>query len=303
MSNKKIIKIIQELKNELQLIEKGDFVNQKQLLSARSKDLLNVCTEVGKSWSYSFVWYQGNMYFEWFKEPNTHDRFIEMNLVVNGQQRWWKEYSATDVKSYIEQQLLWSWKIDDFEKDFELLHSKIINIHDKIKVQCSVLRDLLPESERMLSEEIIHFSFGESLVSFLKKALPERVASSNRSAAQMWISKPVHIHYECLSQSIGSTIESIDEFIRLVKRFTEQIKLKWEIATLWSEKWTKNGFIYTNPIWILWKVISYLLKHKAISFLIAIIWLLTADYNKWWENYHYIVDNSKIEYEKLILKK
>ena len=139
------------------------------------------------------------------------------------QTRWCSSSSGLRVKARQHRRV---GKIDDFEKDFELLHSKIISIHDKIKVQCSVLRDLLPESERILSEEIIHFSFGESLVSFFKKALPERVASSNRSAAQMWISKPVHIHYECLSQSIGSTIESIDEFIRLVKRFTEQIKLK-----------------------------------------------------------------------------
>jgi len=46
----------------------------------------------------------------------------------------------------------------------------------------------------------------------------------------------------------------------------------------------KNLVYYTNPLWLLWRLVVFIWQHKVISFVVLVIGLLATDYTMAWRN-------------------
>jgi len=72
------------------------------------------------------------------------------------------------------------------------------------------------------------------------------------------------------------------EFNSKINQFFEYIKVAYNLG---GNKEGSNIWIYyTNPFWLLWRLIIFIWRHKVISSIVLAIGLLATDYAMAWRN-------------------
>lgn len=77
-------------------------------------------------------------------------------------------------------------------------------------------------------------------------------------------------------------IELLDGFEEKYKAFIKYLKV--------DKKSEKSWIYYTNPIWLLCKLILFLWKHKFLSFVFFLFTLFAIDFTLAWKNFNWLLD-------------
>jgi hypothetical protein len=72
------------------------------------------------------------------------------------------------------------------------------------------------------------------------------------------------------------------EFNSKINQFFEYIKTAYDLNK--NKKRNEKLIYYTNPFWLLWKLLVTIWRHKIISFIVLVISLLATDYAMAWKN-------------------
>lgn len=147
--------------------------------------------------------------------------------------------------------------------------------------------------KKLTKEQLQNLRSKISIIRGIYKAFSERLSQSKEITAG-----DLRRYNNCLNKIIEITGDN--EFIN----FSVSIKTAWDnetivdgidfnskvnqffeyLNTVYDLDKEKNWVYYTNPFWLFWRLLTFVWKHKIISFIIAFIGLLTADYSMGWKN-------------------
>jgi hypothetical protein len=92
------------------------------------------------------------------------------------------------------------------------------------------------------------------------------------------------INFSVLVKKKWNNDDMVDgsEFNSKINQFFEYIKTASNLNG--NKKRNEKLVYYTNPFWLLWKLLVVIWQHKIISFIFFIIGLLATDYAMAWKN-------------------
>ena len=266
---------------------KTEYAQSCKSLTDKSNKLIESCNKVDKSWSQSFVGYHGQLYFRNFDTPEHRERFSSEWGGINGIPAGWVKKDAEEVKSKIESNISAYFSIDDLEKEEATLKEKAEeSLHEITIILSSINLDGM-NAEKELQSEIEKFKFGKGKNHFIDTMIPTQLISRDKEALIQGTCTPAHIFYQGVGQSIIDICSTINQFLKLIDRFTRQLEIKK------SQPFgiPQNTWNWVNPFWWLWQLLLFILKflkfawnHKIISVIIVIITLLAVDYSLAWKN-------------------
>jgi len=221
------------------------------VVQTKAEKIRNACNIITRSWSGSFAGYHAQLYFRNFESPPLDEQFDTewggCHVIPEG----WKKRENEEIKAEIERLVDNNFTMDEFETSTRQLFENAGKFRDEIVINFSVFdfSDNLQE-EKELFFQIKKYVFGEKKLEekkneFISNHLPKSFASRDTKAIMQGMFLPSWLYYQGIAFESQSICESIIQFIKLIERFSRQLKLK---ATSETESASRKNMVEKHEL-------------------------------------------------------
>lgn len=211
-----------KLIDEFERRHKNDF----ESVAKDARRLMDICQEIGRSWSGSFAGWHGRMYFRDFQKPTLHEQFDGEWGGLHGIPDGWEEKDAPAVEQKIDQVMGNGFSVKSFEDKLENLGTLLGDLKADIEVELSAINfDELPK-EKALWESIEQSSLGKPKVEYINANLPKTMMSRDSEAMRQGMCIPSWIYYAGVAHEGEKVSEFLTNFRKQITRLAKQMETR-----------------------------------------------------------------------------
>lgn len=179
----------------------------KPKLEQISKDIINICDGLEKSWSGSWLGYHSNLYFGEFQEPSSPREMFSIEWGgINGYDSRWHPKSLDQIWQYVISNSSAKFDVDDANDKLNELQEAATSV--KTLYELNSKNAILDEKIKKVDTDFVMYDF-------IKVRKPGNFVSRDSEAIYQGIKVPPHIQCQSFAHAIRQNITAAEQLLKL----------------------------------------------------------------------------------------
>ncbi len=259
-----------------------------------SKNIIDICNSLEKTWSGSWAGYHANLYFKNYQTPTVQEMFDSewggAGVFHGGYDPGWQSKTLDEVWQYVSAKSAYKFDLDEADSKLDELQELIKDL--KLQLELATNNKIL---KKKINDVDVSFNIGN----YIRIRTPRTVTSRDSKAMHQGIQVPPHIQCLGFGQALRLNMQAAKELLKLshLVEPVEPVITKHALSKQSTSKKeqpepkTTSVWHYTNPFWLLFRGLTLIYRiivsnkiKSLVGFVIALITLLAIDYGLAWSN-------------------